>query len=177
MRNKWNEPGLAGGQPVIDLIKEYSYLSPVFIETGAGSAITVIEVAHRFDHCWTIEYDDIMHDEALRNLTLEKIPNVTLIRGNSEDILGALLSKIRTEYGDRILLFLDARVSDTSTAIWREIMHWKSQIEDGARIYTLIDNARLFDGHLFPTQNWVRDQADSVGYSYRLRDDVMVLMP
>lgn len=171
-----------GEQPINYLLKEYRECSNVFIETGTGMGGTLRKAADIYEYCISIEYSPQMYADIMNEF--DGIDNVELLYGNSELLLGPAIQSGMKKNPEALVLWLDAHVCDPDRAVEGqntsaaelEMEQWELYA-DRVKLYTLIDDARLFDGDLYPSQGWIKKVAERHGYTYSLENDVMILLP
>lgn len=112
-----------------------------FVETGTCVGASAEVAALCFEHVWTIELVD--RDQRQAHANLDKYPNVTMLRGNSPEILPQVIA----EAPQPILFWLDAHWSGVGPqpAIECPLLE-ELRIIGGLRgmDVVLIDDARMF---------------------------------
>jgi hypothetical protein len=143
---------LAAGRPVPApsvvkhaILREYADRARLdtLVETGTYLGGTIAALRHRFARIYSIELDDALYERARARFA--RAPNVTLLHGDSADVLPALLSRLRGP----ALFWLDGHYSGPGTAkghretpIVEEILAILAHPVPGHVI--LVDDARAF---------------------------------
>ena len=149
----------------------------LFVETGTFLGQTTIEMADVFEHCWTVEIDEKLYEEALSRFRSRS--NITAICGSSGDHMASILESIDSP----AIFWLDGHYSshdtgraDIDTPILRELDQILNHpIKDHV---ILIDDARDFLGiNGYPTisglRRFVRTRSP---YRVRLSNDIIHLV-
>lgn len=84
----------------------------ILIESGTYLGMTARRAAHCFSHVYTIELDGALASAAKARLS--KLKNVTVVQGDSTEVLPGLMGKAEI---DNALVFLDGHYSGGSTAL------------------------------------------------------------
>nr|VFK56979.1 MAG: methyltransferase, FkbM family [Candidatus Kentron sp. TUN]VFK64723.1 MAG: methyltransferase, FkbM family [Candidatus Kentron sp. TUN] len=123
-----------------------------FIETGTFRGETAIWAASRFDRVWTVELSE-QHYEKNR-LYLDRVPNITALRGDSRQVLARLAGEVR----EAAVFWLDAHYCGSPTADVDDQCPLLGELEAiAARPYgdfVLIDDARLFLSREGASSRW-----------------------
>jgi hypothetical protein len=82
----------------------------VFVETGTFRGDMLFHLRRRFRRLYSVELDPALHAAAVRRFA--RLPHVTLLRGDSADVLPAVLAELR----EPALFWLDAHYSGGVTA-------------------------------------------------------------
>jgi len=122
-----------------------AYGGSVFIETGTWHGRTTYALAPHFERCFTIELDPQLARSAQE--LFRKFQNVTVLQGNSADVLPTILSDIEV----RATFWLDAHYCGSGTAKGRHNtpildelkVIFEHQVKDHL---ILLDDARAFIG-------------------------------
>lgn len=148
----------------------------LFVETGTFLGDTTLAMAAVFQHCWTVEIDEALHEQALRKF--EGRQNITAIRGDSETRIADILKDIDAP----AIFWLDGHYSRGNTGrglLDSPIMNELRRIfEHPIKTHVvLIDDARLFLGRNgYPTikalHRFVRDYSP---YRMRVSNDIIKL--
>ena len=150
---------LSGGPPIpppheykVSVILNYAqrFQTPTLIETGTYLGETVEDTRGVFEHVWSIEIDEQLHEAAARQFAADA--NVTIVRGDSAKVLPSMLA---TQEGP-VLFWLDGHYSggttsrgDSDTPILAELEAVLARSRDDDVI--LIDDARHFGTGDYPT--------------------------
>lgn len=164
-----------------------SYKIDTMVETGTNLGHTPLALRGNFKTIYTIELFPRLHREAVR--VLKPYPHIVCLRGDSLEKLPIVLNKLRAP----ALFWLDGHYSgpetgkgETDTPVKEEIeMIFENVLETGYKHVILVDDARLFGGGLFHTEEfkdypslaWVSAYSDANGYKYELKDDIIRLTP
>lgn len=153
--------------------------SKVLVETGTFHGDMLEAMKDRFDHLYSIELSEELHQRA--QLRFRKDNHIELIQGDSGKALGALVGRI-----DKPALFwLDGHYSDGITAlgekvtpIFEELEHI-FKVEDQGHVI-IIDDARCFgedDG--YPTIEALKEfiLAKKPGAEITIQDDSIIVAP
>ncbi len=157
----------------------------VLIETGTNQGLTPMALVQSFKEIYTIELEASLYEAARRKLS--SYPNIHCLHGDSTLVLPNVLDLIR----EPAVVWLDGHYSGPGTAhgVFSTPIREELQIlfKDGRPHLILIDDARIFDGgpehelyehyYEYPTLLWVQEVAESYGYSYELKDDIIRLTP
>jgi hypothetical protein len=156
----------------------------IAIETGTYKAQTTRFLGENFLQVYSIEMDEGWYTRAQE--VLADLPNVSLILGDSRDVLAALLPALDAP----ALFWLDAHWcggarADQPSAHECPLREELDAIRaDGRGHYILIDDARLFTGRpeyphspdLWPTWDEVRQILPEKNYAM-IHNDVIVSVP
>jgi hypothetical protein len=148
----------------------------VFVETGTYYGFMVQACLGYFDRLVSIEIEPHFYRRAQK--IFKRYSNVTVLHGNSAELLPELLATIQCP----CLIWLDAHYSggltgkaDIETPIRREL---EAILSDRQRHTILIDDANCFDGtHDYPEIAWIDREARDRGYSISLSDNIIRLFP
>lgn len=170
-----------------EILREYGkkYNLRIFIETGTSVGLTPWTLMNDFDHLFTIELSEDLWVNAVR--MFRKYPHVECLLGDS----GVLLPRILEQIDQPALVWLDGHYCGGDSARGRVSTPIRDELYallmDTKRHVILIDDARVFDGgeehgmyeHYmdYPSLKWVREVAETNGYSYTLEDDIIRLLP
>jgi hypothetical protein len=164
------------------VLKGYAraYQLRTFIESGACDGLTVQAMAPVMDRVISVELDASKYLHCWRMFINE--PKVTIIHGDSGDVLESLLRFFKPE---ATLFWLDGHWNSgfergpKDTPIQRELEHIAYHSPRDHVI--LIDDARLFGVEKdYPSVDWVVEFVMSRipdGYDYEVRDDIMRFTP
>lgn len=149
----------------------------LFVETGTFLGQTTVEMADVFDHCWTVEIDKKLYEEALSRFHPHS--NITAILGSSGDHMEGILEGIDSP----AIFWLDGHYSshdtgraDIDTPILRELdLILKHPIKNHV---ILVDDARDFLGiNGYPTISQLRRFVRSRSpYRVRISNDIIHLV-
>lgn len=162
---------------------QYGY--NVFIETGTNQGLTPLFLASSFRDVYTIELHEGLWSAAAQRLS--SYTNVRCLQGDSTVVLPEILRSL----DEPAVVWLDGHHSGPGTAYGD---HSSPIVEELAALFAdnkphiiLVDDARIFDGgpeHLlyehyfeYPALTWVEELANSNGFSYELKDDIIRLVP
>ena len=161
------------------IIREYAerYGPGTFVETGTYLGGTVDAVRGHFRRIYSIELDPTLHARARAHFA--RVPHVTLLQGDSGEVLPGLLSGIR----EPCLFWLDGHFSGGRTAKGRletpivaELLAILAHPIDGHVI--LVDDARGF-GNLpdYPSLDELRAlvAARAPRLTFEVRDDIICI--
>jgi len=146
-----------------------------FIETGTYRGDMVEAVKRDFTQVYSIELGGELHRLARERFASD--PNVTILQGDSGEVLRGLLPRI-----DRPALFwLDSHFSDADTARSALITPIRSELDHilahplAQRHVILIDDARLFNGEDdYPTLESLNAVLARAGFpACRVQDDIL----
>jgi hypothetical protein len=148
----------------------------VFIETGTYYGFMLQACLSYFDRLFSIELEPHFYRRAQR--IFKRCSNVTLLHGDSAELLPELLATIRCP----CLFWLDAHYSggltgkaDIETPISREL---ETILGHTYQHTVLIDDANCFDGtHNYPEITWIEKIARNSGYSISSSDNIIRLSP
>jgi hypothetical protein len=148
----------------------------LFVETGTFLGETTLAMAELFDHCWTVEIDKSLHEQAVRRFELRK--NITALHGDSERLIVDILRDIDSP----AIFWLDGHYSHGKTgrgAMDTPILNELTRIfEHPIKAHViLIDDARQFLGvNGYPTikalHRFVRAHSP---YRMRIANDIIRL--
>jgi hypothetical protein len=115
------------------------------VETGTLFGDTIAATRHRFDHVYSIELSPELHEKAKRRLRRHR--NVTLLQGDSADVLPGLLARLP----EPCLFWLDAHYSAGVSARGPLDSALRSELaailqRDNPRDVILIDDAPYLSG-------------------------------
>ncbi len=148
---------------------------PVFVETGTYRGDMVEAVKRDFARVYSIELGVELHRLARERFAAD--PNVTILQGDSGEVLRGLLPGI-----DRPALFwLDGHFSEGDTARGALITPILSELDHilahplARRHVILVDDARLFNGEDdYPTLESLNAVLARAGFpACRVRDDII----
>jgi hypothetical protein len=163
-----------------DVIREHRarYRLHTFVETGTYLGDMIWSLKYEFDRIYSIEIDPVLAKRA--QTLLSGFENVTVLEGNSGDLLPQVLEKL----DEPALFWLDAHYSGGITGgagmenpVLREVRHI---LADGPGHIILVDDARLFDGtDNYPTLNQLAATAASSPQPRRveMQGDIICLLP
>ena len=146
------------------LMSDHLSLAPEMVEAMKG----------RFEKIYSIELNDELYGKAKERFVSDK--NVTLLHGDSGEVLPMLLSNIT----EPVLFWLDGHYSagitskgNLNTPIVKEL---RAICEDSTKHVILIDDARLFVGKEdYPTYDEIAALGGKYGYTAHQKDDSIVL--
>jgi hypothetical protein len=160
------------------IVRRYAAASGarIFIETGTYYGFMLQACLGYFDRLVSIEIEPHFYRRARR--IFKRHSNVTLLHGDSAELLPELLATIRCP----CLFWLDAHYSggltgkaDTETPISREL---ETILGHRCQHTVLIDDANCFDGtHHYPENAWIEKMARNSGYSISSSDNIIRLSP
>jgi hypothetical protein len=169
----------------IEILREYGkrFNLGVFIESGTAEGFTLWGLRHDFGFIHTIEIEEHLYHRAVDRFA--SYPNVHCWLGDSPTVLPQILEEIAFP----ALIWLDGHwcqhgnnPNGPDTPVREEL---PIVLGDGRPHIVLVDDARLFREGLdwetekydYPTLTWVQETAESFGYTYLLKDDVIRLTP
>jgi hypothetical protein len=144
----------------------------VFVETGTYYGIMLQACLGYFDRLISIELEPHFFLRAKK--IFKRYSNVTLLHGDSAELLPELLATIRCP----CLFWLDAHYSGglsakakLETPIRREL---EAILSHSHRHTILIDDANSFDGtHDYPEATWIENSARKRGYAVSISDNII----
>jgi hypothetical protein len=166
-------PHLVKQLAVKELAKRYK--ARVFVESGTYFGDMVYAVREVFDEIYSIELDEVLCRNA--QIRFAGLRNVRIVRGDSGDVLGEILSNVRQP----CLFWLDGHYSGGITAVGarhtpieKELMHISRHSFKRNHVI-LIDDARCFTGEGdYPSIQLLRDWAVKEGFdNFEVRDDMV----
>jgi len=148
----------------------------IFIETGTYYGFMLQACLDSFDRLISIELEPHFYSRARK--IFESCPKVTILNGDSAELLPELLATMRCS----CLFWLDAHFSGgltgkgaLETPIRQEL---EAVMRHGHRHTVLIDDANCFDGTRgYPALEWIEELAQQRGYSVCSSDDIIRLIP
>lgn len=158
----------------IDVILSQRRNSGWFVETGTALGVTTEYMAGEFDFVVSIEHDEDLYWSAFQRLHL--LSNVRLINGDSAEYL----EKVDYLAPSRSTFFLDAHSVDNPDVVFAPsgktpVKEELEAILNVKQHVVLVDDARLFDGEIYPSLDQVQDLADNRHFNMRLIGDIIVL--
>lgn len=148
-----------------------------FVETGTYLGVMVNAVKNMFEKIYTIELDKKLYERAKKKFSKNR--NVTVLLGNSGEVLPKVLTKLRTP----TLFWLDAHCSGGITVkgkVETPILVELSQIiKANKERVILVDDANLFDGTGgYPTLKTIRKivTKKNKNYKFRVENNVIVII-
>jgi hypothetical protein len=177
--NRWERERVAPFPHLLKqhVVREYARHSgaAVFIETGTYYGAMLEACLELFEALISFEIEGHFHERAQRRFG--KNPKVTLVHGDSGELLPAILQQI-----DRPCLFwLDAHYScgltgrsALETPVRREL---EAILGHRQRHTILIDDANAFDGsHDYPEISWIESAGRSAGYRASVSQNIIRLV-
>jgi hypothetical protein len=148
----------------------------VFIETGTYYGLMLQACVRHFDRLYSIELEPHFYRRA--SVIFGRNSKVTLLHGDSADLLHALLQKIESS----CLFWLDAHYSGGLTGQTKLETPIRSELEaifnHPYKHVVLIDDAGCFDGtHDYPEIDWIIEKAESNGYRLAWDHNMIRLSP
>ncbi len=148
------------------------------VETGTFRGEMVYAQRNRFNTIISIELSEQLHLTAVKRL--KDLKNVTLIRGDSAEVLEKVVGELR----EPAIFWLDGHYSgfetakgDLNTPINKEM---NIILGSEQKHILLIDDARLFTGENdYPAIQQIRDKVDSIkkNYQFAVEDDIIRIYP
>jgi hypothetical protein len=177
---EWEAQGRSGPPPSSvkhEIIRDYGrrFALGTFVETGTFRGGTVVAVRAGFRRIVTVELDEILWAQARRRLA--RFPHVTVLHGDSAELLPALLPEI----AEPTLFWLDAHYSEGVTARSSQDTPIRQELAAilGHRVkghVILIDDAREFGADpAYPTLVELEAYARThdAALVFEVRDDVI----
>jgi hypothetical protein len=162
-------------------VKKYAkkFCIHTLVETGTCLGDMVYSTRNIFNKIFSIELDKILYKKTKKRL--EKLNNITLIQGDSSELLPEILNHIN----EPCLFWLDAHYSGGFTAkgnletpIIKEIEHIFSH--HISKHVILIDDARCFNGsNDYPTVHYLKKivRRHDKDLEFKIRDDIIRICP
>jgi hypothetical protein len=160
------------------IVREYAVASGahVFVDTGTYYGFMLQACVRYFDRLISIEVEPHFYDRARR--TLKKYKNVSVLYGDSAEVLPGVLAEIECP----CLFWLDAHFSGgltgkgaSDTPVRREL---EAILGHPYRHTVLIDDASCFDGtHDYPHLTWIERAALASRYRISVADNIIRLVP
>jgi hypothetical protein len=157
---------------------QQKYDLQIFVETGTLVGNTAIWAASKFEQVYTVEIALNLYQQARKRLN--KLSNVELTYGESQDVLRDLVLKLESP----ALFWLDAHWSrdlgypkfDAAICPVLEEIEFIGQAPDGHVV--LVDDFRLFgEERGWPTKDQVKKALQDIGKSVTFSSDVFVAVP
>jgi len=147
----------------------------VFIETGTYYGNMLQACLGHFDKLISFEIEQHFYGRAEK--VFGRRPNVTLVHGDSGELLPKILSMIKSP----CLFWLDAHYSCGLTGRAKLETPIRSELEailgHPYRHLVLIDDASSFDGtHDYPKITWIEEAARKASYSLSVSDNIIRLI-
>ena len=168
-----------------EIIKQYAgnYNTRIFVETGTADGSTTMALIPYFDELYTVEIDPGMAERAKAIFAAE--PKVHPFLGDSGVWLFDMVGKLE----EAAIFWLDGHYcggptrGEVDSPIMAELF---AAVLAPKGSVILIDDARIFGGGPeeglegysgYPEIEWVQNKAQSFGYDFELKDDIMRLTP
>lgn len=160
-----------GGEAKAALILKYKKPDVrVFVETGTEYGAMIDRVGSRFEHIYTVEYDEGFYKQAIEHFKGKD--HIEIFKGDSGDVIQTVLGK----FDEPALIWLDAHGPGAMSLerplhcpVEREL---KAIFKHPHAHTILIDDARHFDRRSIRT---IRLMAKTSGYTCDIEDGVFIL--
>jgi len=168
-----------------DILKSNTLENCLWIESGTYYGDTTNVLSKIANKVISIEADDRLFNLAKKKF--EKIKNIEIILGKSEDLLKNILNK---NYIYRnVCIYLDAHLcqdhlinkktfgnEETGTPIKIELNSIENQKKNFSNINLLIDDIRLFDANFqnYPSKNYLVDWCEKNNFKWEISQDIFI---
>jgi hypothetical protein len=163
------------------VVRRYLSNHDLIIESGTYRGHTTQLLSKLNSRVISIEMEDSLFEFAQRKF--RNVPNIELIRGRSEEVLGGILNSSKVQ---KLGIFLDAHKMEalssdnqTVTPILQELNSVEYAIGLASITTVLIDDIRFFDkflhpDYLYPNIDLLVDWSRRCGFSWRIENDIFI---
>ena len=181
--NKWLNSGKPIPPPHVakqEVIRKFQkdFSIKTLVETGTFWGEMVYAQRNYFDKIYSIELSKELHQIAVRRL--KNLPNVTLLQGDSAEVLKKITGEIMTP----AIFWLDGHYSGFETAKGDLVTPINRELdiifESQQNHILLIDDARLFNGEDdYPELKELKSRVlkEKNNYSFNVEDDIIRIYP